>query len=71
MQVEFGSFSHVDDLASRLEELTNELCLDLHYNYSHNAGFRETYGEGYQLLAVAQFIHGAEHNNDRDAFVQS
>ncbi|HIK91171.1 MAG TPA: hypothetical protein EYG03_04155 [Planctomycetes bacterium] len=65
--VNFGSFSHVEDLASRLEELTNEFCLVLHYNYSHNHGFRETYAEGYQLMLVAKFIHDAEHANDRDA----
>ena len=65
--IQFGSFSHVDDLASRLEELTNEFCLDLHYNYSHNHGFRETYAEGYQLMLVAKFIHDAEHANDRNA----
>ncbi|MEP3479719.1 MAG: hypothetical protein ABJZ55_10765 [Fuerstiella sp.] len=65
--VQFGSFSHVDDLASRLEELTNQFLLDLHYNYSHNHGFRETYTEGYQLMQVAKFIHDAEHANDRAA----
>jgi hypothetical protein len=66
-EVAFGSFSHVDDLATRLEELTNEFCLDLHYNYSHNPGFRETYAESYELLQVARYIHDAEHANDRDA----
>jgi len=66
-QVQFGSFSHVDDLASRLEELTNEFLLDLHYNYSHNHGFKETYAEGYHLLEVAKYIHDAEHANDRAA----
>ncbi len=65
--VAFGSFSHVDDLASRLETLTNEFLLDLHYNYPHNPGFRETYGEAYQLLEVAKYIHAAEHANDRAA----
>lgn len=65
--VEFGSFSHVDDLASRLEELTNQFLLDLHYNYQHNRGFRETYAEGYELLQVAKFIHDAEHAHDRAA----
>lgn len=65
--VQYGSFSHVDDLASRLEELTNEFLLDLHYNYSHNHGFRETYAEGYQLMQVAKFIHDAEHAHDRAA----
>jgi hypothetical protein len=67
LPVQFGSFSHVDDLASRLETLCNEFLLDLHYNYPHNPGFRETYAEGYQLLQVARFIHDAEHANDRAA----
>lgn len=65
--VQFGSFSHVDDLASRLETLCNEFLLDLHYNYPHNPGFRETYTEGYQLLQVAKYIHDAEHAQDRAA----
>ena len=65
--VEFGSFSHVDDLAARLESLSNEFLLDLHYNYSHNHGFRETYAEAYQLMEVARFIHAAEHQHDREA----
>lgn len=67
VQVQFGSFSHVDDLASRLEILANEFCLDLHYNYSHNPGFAETYREAYQILEVARFIHAAEHQQDRQA----
>lgn len=65
--VAFGTFSHVDDLAQRLELLANELCLDMHYNYSHNPGFQETYGEAYQVLQVSQFIHAAEHQHDRAA----
>lgn len=65
--VEFGSFSHVDDLAARIEALANEFLLDLHYNYSHNHGFRETYAEAYQLLEVARYIHAAEHQHDRQA----
>jgi hypothetical protein len=66
-QVVFGSFSHVDELASRLETLANRLCLDLHYNYSHNPDFRETYREAYQLYQVAGYVHAAEHQNDRRA----
>lgn len=67
VQVQFGSFSHVDDLAGRLETLTNEFLLDLHYNYSHNPGYAETYGEAYQLLQAAKYVHAAEHANDRAA----
>lgn len=63
--VAFGSCSHVDALASRLEVLMNQLCLDLYYNYSHNPGFQETYAEAYGLYQIAQTIHAAEHNFDR------
>lgn len=66
-RVQFGGFAHVDDLAARLETLGNEFCLDLHYNYSHNKGFRETYGEAYQILQVFQFILAAEQQRDRKA----
>jgi len=65
--IQFGSFSHVDDLASRMEFLSNELCLDMYYNYQHNRDFMATYREAYQILKVARFIHDAEHLNDRDA----
>lgn len=66
-EIRFGGFSHVDDLAIRLEDMANQLCLDLYYNYSHNFEFRVTYGEAYQVLEVARFIHDAEHHEDRDA----
>ncbi len=65
--ISFGAFSHVDELANRLELLSNELCLDLYYNYSHNPGFDETYREAYEILEVARYIHAAEHHHDRDA----
>ena len=65
--VEFGGFSHVDELASQLESLTSQLLLDLHYNYSHNPGFRETYREAYEIFQIAKYIHAAEHQHDRDA----
>ncbi len=68
--VEFGSFSHIDDLASRLESLSNEFCLDLHYNYSHNYGYQETYAEAYEILQIARYIHEAEHQQDRQAIAE-
>ncbi len=64
-QIPFGGFSRVDDLASRLEALSNDFCLDLHYNYAHNPSFRGTYDEAYQVLEVAKYIHAAEHQNGR------
>ena len=67
VQVQFGGFAHVEDLAGRLDILINELLLDLHYNYSHNHDFRSVYAEGYQLLQNAKFMHAAEHVNDRAA----
>ncbi len=69
--IEYGGFSHVDELAARLEVLMNELCLDLYYNYSHNPGFRETYAEAYSLYNTAKFIHAAEHQYDRTSVQRS
>ena len=63
--IRYGSFSHVDDLAARLELLTQELCLDLHYNYRHNPGFRETYREVYEIYQLARYIHAEEHHGHR------
>jgi hypothetical protein len=64
--IEFGGYAHVDDLAGRLERQANELCLDLHHNYRHNRGFAETYREAYEILRTAKYIHGKEHQGDRD-----
>lgn len=63
--IEFGAFSQVDDLSGRLARLANELCLDMHYNYSHNSGFANTYREAYQILGAAKSIHATENQNDR------
>ncbi|AMV20190.1 hypothetical protein [Planctomyces sp. SH-PL14] len=69
--VEFGGFAHVDDLAARLEDMANQLCLDLHYNYQHNPGFAETYGEAYQILQAAQWAHAKEHQQDREGLART
>jgi hypothetical protein len=69
-QVTFGAYSHVDELASRLEVLMNETCLDIYYNYSHNPGFAETYSEAYSLYQTARYIHASEHNYDRNTIRQ-
>jgi len=66
-QVPFGGFTHVEDLAGRLDQQANEFLLDLYHNYSHNHDFKKVYAEGYQLLQVAKFMHAAEHVNDRAA----
>lgn len=69
--ISFGGFSHVDDLSGRLEFLTNELCLDLHYNYPHNRGYAETYREAYEILQAAKFAHAKEHQQDREALART
>jgi hypothetical protein len=63
--IKFAGYSHVDDLAGRLERQANDLCLDLHYNYRHNRGFAATYREAYEILETAQYIHDKEHQGDR------
>jgi hypothetical protein len=66
VQIEFGGYAHVDDLAGRFERLMNQLCLDLHYNYRHNPGFPETYRAAYHVLDTAKYIHDKEHQGDRE-----
>jgi hypothetical protein len=69
--IEFGGFSHVDDLSGRLETLSNEFCLDLHYNYQHNPGFAETYREAYQILRAVKSAHANEHQGDKAALART
>jgi hypothetical protein len=57
--------SYVHQLSERLERLSNELCLDLHYNYRHNSGFAETYQDAYQILEAARYIHDKGHRGNR------
>ena len=66
----FGGFSHTDELAARLEFLSNEFCLDLHHNYRHNPGFAETYREAYDLLQQAKAAHNEEHRGHREHLVE-
>ena len=66
VEIEFGGFAHIDDLSGRLQQLANQLCLDLHYNYRHNPDFADTYRTAYKFLDTAKYIHATEHQADRD-----
>jgi hypothetical protein len=68
---EFGGYGHIDDLASQLEQEANLLCLEMHYNYQHNPGYRQTYREAYEILTTARYIHGLEHAGNRDKIRES
>jgi hypothetical protein len=65
VQIEFGGYAHVDDLSARLERIANQLCLDLHYNYRHNANFAQVYRGAYQVLGTAKFIRVNANQADR------
>jgi hypothetical protein len=67
----FGANRYIDELAERIESLANELCLDLHHNYRHNPRYKEIYGEAYQLLQTAKFVHAKEHWGDREGLRRS
>ena len=60
--VQFGGFSHTDDLAIRLEFLGSELCFDMHYNYQHNHEFDDTYREALDLFHQAKAVHLESHH---------
>lgn len=65
--IEFGAFAHVDELSTRLERVANQLCLELHHNYRHNPGFKETYREAYRILSKAKYVHDSGHGGDQEA----
>lgn len=67
----FGAARYTDELADRIESLANELCLDLHHNYSHNRRYKEIYAEAYQLLQTAKWVHAKEHQGDREGLRRS
>ena len=60
-----GTFSDIGGLSHQLEEATNDLLLDMHFNYSHNRHFKLTYKETYSLLTAAQQVHAASRSNRR------
>ncbi len=70
IELEFGGFAYVNDLSGRLQQLANQLCLDLHYNYRHNPGFADTYRTAYDMLDTAKYLHAKEHQGDRDEFAR-
>lgn len=67
----YGGYTHIDDLAVQLERQANAMCLEMHYNYQHNRGYRETYREAYEILTTAKYIHGLEHAGNRDRIRQA
>ncbi|MBY0587212.1 hypothetical protein K2X85_08550 [bacterium] len=69
--VEFGGFTHTEELANRLDLLANEFCLDLHYNYRDNAAFKEVYREAYSILQTAKVVHDKEHLGDKQKIRES
>jgi hypothetical protein len=61
----FDEWEHVDELCEKLENLSREICNDMHYNYRHNRDFDITYREAYDLWNDFQFVHDANHADDR------
>ncbi len=71
MAVKFGSFSHHEELAERLEALANQFCLDLYHNYQQNPNFDEVYDEAYKLLQAAKYVHSKDNQGDHAAIQRS
>lgn len=66
VELAFGGFSRNQDLAGRLSVEANAMCLDMHYNYQHNKNFVEVYRAAYNVLKAAKYLHGKEHQGDRE-----
>ncbi|MDA0284897.1 MAG: hypothetical protein O3B13_05230 [Planctomycetota bacterium] len=62
-QYTFGARHHVDTLADRLRREANTVCWEMHDNYQHERGFRETYREMYSVLQDAIHIHDLAHDD--------
>jgi len=67
VELKFDGFQRHEDLSGRLESETNLLCLELHYNYRNNQNFQEAYREAYAIYETAKYIHGKDHQGDRNA----
>lgn len=70
VRIEFGGFKQSQDLVGRLGLLANELCLDLHYNYSHNPGYAETYREAYRILNISKSLQTYERGGNQVEIVR-
>jgi hypothetical protein len=70
-RLERGRFEHHEDLAERLVRATNDLCLDMHHNYSRNRGFDETYRDAYRILRKARSMERKEDRGDQGAIRRS
>jgi hypothetical protein len=60
VEIQFGGFAQIGELATRLVQQTNDLCLDLHHNYQRNAGFADTYRAAYQIFETAKFVSAGQ-----------
>ena len=59
----FGARRHVDTLADRLRREANTICWEMHDNYQHERGYRETYREMYTVLEDCLHIHDLAHDD--------
>lgn len=59
----FAARRHMDELANRLWQDANSICWEMHHNYRHNPGFRETYAEMYRVMKDAQHVHELVHDD--------
>lgn len=65
-EVPFGGYRRYEDLAKRLAFETNNLCLELHYNYRYNTHFDEAYRDAYSIMQAGNYLQGKAHGGDRN-----
>lgn len=65
VQMDYGDFSFVRDLAYRFERMVNSICLELYYNYRDNPEFETVYREAYDLLLASKEILAAAEQGDQ------
>lgn len=67
VEMDYGGFDYVGDLAHRFERMTNDICLEMHYNYRGNPEFDQVYRDAYMVLTAAKEIEQAAERGDQQA----
>lgn len=70
VEVPFGQFAYTDQLSEVLTTVLNDLCLDMHYNYSHNANYSAVYREAFAALTEAKGMNAAQQTDNRETIKQ-
>jgi hypothetical protein len=67
VEIEFGGYVHIAELAEVMPLVTTDLCLDMHYNYVHNDNYVPAYRIAYGMLTAVRAMQASFEADDRNA----